>query len=159
MKLFLHSVYRELQPQSNVGFMDAIKALAETDDVQRHQLVDNPEAADCILLTEAQSHLDDWRYSSIRRSELVRRYREKTYIYCDADNPICILPGLYPSVPKRLQDPLQQRSFPYIGIGGFENNPLFAAVIPDLLFSFTGQLQNHSCRRQLARFRERIARS
>jgi hypothetical protein len=148
MKLSLHSVYREADPHFKSGFLDVLKELARLDRHEEHSLVDNAETADAVLVTEVQDHLDDWTFATLRRSPVLRRWRHKAYVYCDSDRPVCILPGLYPSVTRSLGQFRQQESFCYLGIQSFEGDAIFTQQ-PDLLYSFSGQLQNHPCRAAL----------
>ncbi|MDB5333139.1 MAG: hypothetical protein JWP03_4290, partial [Phycisphaerales bacterium] len=149
MRIYLYSIYREGDPHSRIGYFDTIRELAAIDSIGKHELVSNIAESDCCLITEVQSHLDDWRFSRFRRSDFVRQWGHKTFIYCDADRPLYLLPGLYPSVTRSLGDPDHQHSFCYLGIPEFEGDLIFGQTEPDLLFSFSGQLQNHACRRQI----------
>lgn len=150
MKIFLHSVYRETDASSRAGFYDSLQELAQLDRHRRHRVAESIEGADCVLITEVQSHLDDWRFSRFWNSPVVRRWAHKGFVYCDVDRPMYLLPGLYPSVSRRLQDPCRQESFCYLGMQPFEADEIFQRTSPELLFSFSGQLQNHPCRRGLA---------
>lgn len=148
MKLFLHSVYREANPDFSGGYLDTLRELASRDRFARHTLAADPESADVILVTEIQDHLDDWSFSRLRSSAFLRRWHSKSYAYCDSDRPLCLLPGLYPSVTQSFGQLDRQASFCYLGIQPFESDPIFEGL-PDLLYSFSGQLQNHRCRRSL----------
>lgn len=151
MKIHLHSVYRAQHPARPGGFYDTLHELARRDVAGRHSLVDSPAEADVVFITEAQAHLDDWRFSTLRASEVVRKWKHKALVYCDLDHPAQLLPGLYPSVPRRWRDPMRQLSFCYLGVPtNFANDPIFEETPADLLFSFAGQLRNHPSRQALA---------
>jgi hypothetical protein len=65
----------------------------------RHEMVDQPDSADAILLTDigaAASHARFGRRSSrLLLHPLVRRYRQRCFVYHEQDVPRPYLPGLY----------------------------------------------------------------
>jgi hypothetical protein len=111
---------------------------AAIDRVGSHTLSDDPAGADLILFVENAHYADDFYYRRLRRNPLVRRFREKAFMYNETDQPWCVLPGLYCSMPQRSFDPSRQRAFCYL----YPVNPFIAQCREpgeqDLLFSFLG---------------------
>ena len=118
--------------------------LAAADRVGRHALTDDPDEADVILFVDARAEHGDWRFRALTRHPLARRYREKAFVYNECDQPWCVMPGLYPSMPAGSFRPRRQRAWCLVG----SPNPLVAEAAaafdaagrgPDLLFSFQGR--------------------
>ena len=78
---------------------------------------------------------------------MVERYPNKTFVYCDSDSPIYLMPGLYPSMSRRSRFSASMLSCPYLQPEGrrFEQLPV-PSVAPDLLFSFAGNVRTHRVR-------------
>jgi hypothetical protein len=158
MKIFLASVYRQYDP-GKPSFVDFLTRCAENDRFKRHTLVDNAATADSILITEAWRHFDDWKFSRVRRAQGAMGCKHKTFVYCDADEPLYVGPGLYPSITSPIFDPYNQSSFCYLGehTKKFENDDAFLCTVPDLLFSFAGTVQNHASRREVMKLQHKRA--
>ena len=151
MKIGLHSVYREKLPDAP-SVMDGLLVCAAH--ARRHGLTPDLGDADAILITEAWRHFDKPFFSAVRHSEVVRRYADKTFVYCDADEPIYVMPGLYPSMSRRSTYAHSMRSCPYLQPEArrFERFQI-AVEEPDLLFSFSGNARTSRVRRKLMRLR------
>jgi hypothetical protein len=106
---------------------------------KRHQLTERPAEADAILFVENSRYHEDAFFSYLRSHELVRRYRNRCFMYNEHDRPWYLLPGVYCSMPRRWFDHTRQRATRYIRL----LNPMEseASDQPDLLFSFLGNPQ------------------
>jgi hypothetical protein len=151
VKIGLHSVYREKRPDAP-SVMDGLVVCASY--ARRHDLTPDLGDADAILITEAWRHFDKPFFSAIRRSEVARRFADKTFAYCDADEPIYVMPGLYPSMSRRSRYAHSMRSCPYLQPEARRFERLQIAVEePDLLFSFSGNARTSRVRRKIMRLR------
>jgi len=92
---------------------DALERYAARDRFKVHTPVSDPAAADLILFVE-NVHFEDPEWRTVLGHELVSRYREKTFLYNEADTPWCVLPGLYCSMPARAFQPRRQKAFNYL---------------------------------------------
>jgi hypothetical protein len=103
---------------------------------RRHRLTTDVHAADAILFVENSRYHEDAFYSRLRQHALVRRYRERCFMYNEHACPWSLLPGVYCSMPKRWFDRKRQRATRYIRLV----NPVDTAPSdqPDILFSFVG---------------------
>jgi hypothetical protein len=108
VKIFLASTGVP-EDQSCIG---AQRRLAGIDRFGVHAISDDPEAADIILFLECHL-IHDWRLRAILESPLVRRFREKCYVYDERDRPWCALPGIFVSMPRRHFRPEYQRAWGY----------------------------------------------
>jgi Exostosin family len=136
--------------------LKTLRRAAAIDCIGQHTLIDDPSAADVIIFVENAHYVDDPYYKRLRRHPLVRKFREKTFMYNETDRPWCVLPGLYCSMPRRSFDDSRQRAFCY----AYSVNPLIAEYAsveqPDLLFSFLGA-PTHAVRRRLYDLRDATA--
>lgn len=110
-----------------------------------HQLCSDPAKADAILFVEHSHYDQDPFFTKLRRHPLVRNFPEKVFIYNEHDQPWCMLPGLYCSMPARHFDARYQAAVRFVRL----LNPLMQARVckkPDILYSFVGQ-----CRSRLRR--------
>ena len=97
-----------------VGTLEHLLTLVPKDGHRVHTLVDNPEAAEVVLFVES---LDTWpSMLHARRHPIVRRFREKTFGYCEMDMTIPFLPGVYPAIPRRFFSPSRHRTWSYIAM-------------------------------------------
>ncbi|MEM9882375.1 MAG: exostosin family protein [Planctomycetota bacterium] len=143
MNVYLASV---LGAPDDSPVVRAFRDLAARSGERRHLLVDDPEAAGLILIVDLHL-LADWRAAALGRHPLRRRFPEKVLIYNERDEPWCVWPGLYASMPARCLDPRRQRAWPYYRVGAdVVREPSFDGA--DLLFSFMGS-PSHRCRRPL----------
>jgi hypothetical protein len=151
VKIGLHSVYREKRPDAP-SVMDGLVACAAY--ARRHSLTGSFDDADAILITEAWRHFDRPFFSAVRCSEVATRYADKTFVYCDADAPIYVIPGLYPSMSRRSKFAHSMRSCPYLQPEGRRFERLQTTVEdPDLLFSFLGNARTSPVRRKIMHLR------
>ena len=116
-----------------------------------HMLVTDPEDADVILFVEFYGA--GWYFERVRQHPLVRKYREKCFVFCSNPFVIPFLPGIFSAVERRWSSP---RTRPGFYLGRTTNE--FATFTPpahDLpyLFSFMGSIRNARVRRDLAALR------
>ncbi|MDQ6809298.1 MAG: glycosyltransferase family 47 protein, partial [Verrucomicrobiota bacterium] len=112
-------------------------------------LTDDPAAADLILFVE--SYGAGWHFERVRQHPLVRRYREKCFIFCSNPFVIPFLPGIYTGVDARWAS---HRTVCGFYLAGPQNDFLtYEPPTSDLpyLFSFVGSIQNALVRRAVAR--------
>src|SRR3954449_2591727 len=72
---------------------------AQKDRFRQHALTDDPREADIILFAEFYG--GGFHFERLRRHPLVRRFREKCFVFCSNAIVIPFLPGIYASVEKR----------------------------------------------------------
>lgn len=119
---------------------------AAHDQLRFHGLTDDPATADLILFVDL--HLcPDWKLRTLREHPLVRDYRQKVLVYNERDDPWCILPGLYCSMPASHFDDRVQRACAYYKGVSFDT-AVNVETEPDLLFSFLGSY-SHPIRRKI----------
>lgn len=125
--------------------LDRMRKSAARDKYGVHQLTDDPAAADVILFVENCSPIRHYLY--VRRHPHYRTFAEKCYLHSRYDHPLPLLPGIYPSIEQRWQNPHWARSGGYLV--AFTND--FAAydggqTERTYLFSFVGAKHNHALR-------------
>lgn len=134
LKVLLATAYPEN------SYLPRFQRLVEQDRLRAHSLVGDPEAADIILFVDARPGHGDWRFRAIRGHPLVRRYPEKTFLYNEMDQPWCVLPGLYTSMPNNTFDAQRQRACGYVvRMNPFVEDVAHSTGEPDLLYSFMGR--------------------
>lgn len=134
MKVHLTSAYADAEP------LATFRQRAELDRFGVHSVTTSADEANLILFVENSHYEDDSFFGRLRRHPLVRREREKCFMYNEHDRPFCPLPGLYSSMPAPWFDRGRQRAWAYI----FTRNPYLddvarGVVERDLLFSFAGR--------------------
>jgi hypothetical protein len=130
---------------------EELSRCAGLDRYRVHTLTENPEEADLILFAETV-HFDDPEWRTLKAHSYVERFREKCFLYNEADTPWCVLPGLYCSMPSRAFQPRRQKAFNYL----YTMNAKVAGVAgPDrrFLYSFMGAA-NHASRRRILKLRD-----
>lgn len=112
-----------------------------------HDLSDDPAAADLILF--AESYGAGWHFERVRRHPLVRRYREKCYIFCSNPFVIPFLPGVYTAVGRRWASRRTVSGF-YLDVPKRQFTT-FTPPTDDLpyLYSFMGSARTAPVRREL----------
>jgi hypothetical protein len=90
-----------------------LKESAEQDPFGQHRLTEDPEQADIILFVENHTHEDTYLLG-VRHHPVYRKFRQKCFIYHDADHAVAVLRGIYPSIRKRDYLPDRCRSGGYI---------------------------------------------
>jgi hypothetical protein len=131
MLIYVTSAYSDPEPiQSFLGLAAFGK---------RHRLTERAIDADVILFVENSRYHQDPFFSCLKKHWLVRRHRERCFMYNEHDQPWCILPGLYCSMPKHRFNYRRQRATRYIRL----LNPVDSCLSdkPDTLFSFVGNSQ------------------
>ena len=131
MLVYVTSAYSDPEP---VQTFLALAAFGK-----RHHLTENPDEADVIFFVENSRYHEDPFFTRLRKHPLVRRHRERCFMYNEHDHPWCVLPGVYCSMPKRWFNARLQRAARYIRL----LNPIDASPSdePDILFSFMGNSQ------------------
>jgi len=132
----------------NLAALRTLQASAKADRFGVHRLTDDAETADIILFAElvgAGLHFEE-----VRRHPLVKRYREKCFVFCSNAFAIPFLPGVYASVGKRWASRRTQGGFHVSRLQNeFSSFTPAAADLP-YLFSFIGSTASARVRRQLA---------
>ncbi len=96
-KIFIAPV--EKGPGAWDGFYRHLLHLENISSEKKHQLTDDPEAADFIILTDAN---DDDLFRGLRIHPLLRQYPEKTFTIYEGDFPQRFVPGIFTSMPKSI---------------------------------------------------------
>lgn len=140
-----------MQDPGVATYLPVFAELAARDRFGAHTLCEDPEEADLILFLDGHQHFRDLELRAIREHPLVKRHREKAFVYSEVDQPWCAMPGLYVAMPRNAFDIQRQRACSYLTL---PNAPSAPAPLPGheetLLFSFMGRAGN--------RTRERILR-
>lgn len=130
--------------------LERMRRSAACDKFGVHALTDDPVAADVILFVEEAG--DTRHYPEVRRHPYVRKFREKCFLFTEADHALPVLPGIYASAEKRWYTPTRMRSGPYLR--PFTHDFLKYTPEPverDYLYSFVGAFTNHPIRKAIAR--------
>jgi hypothetical protein len=133
-------------PRDYTRLIDA----AKHDRFGEHSLTGEADAADVILLSGGTG--PDLR--DVRRHPLVRRHREKCFLYHNGDRILPVIPGVYASIEKRWHLPSRTRSGYFLRVcdhGGIEAGPDIAAC--PYLASFLGAADNAPVRRKIMQIR------
>ena len=129
--------------------IEELTRCAGLDRFQVHSLTQNPDEAELIIFPET-THFEDPEWRTLRTHPYLGRYREKCFVYNEADTPWCVLPGLYCSMPKRAFQPRRQKAFNYL----YTMNAKVKGPVPGAekryLYSFMGAA-NCAARRRLLR--------
>ena len=114
--------------------------LATQDRFRVHTLIEDPEAADVILFLDGHQHYADLELNAIYKHPLVQRFRHKSLVYSELDQPWCAMPGLYVSMPGPFFDWRRQRPCSYLSRLNtlVEQNGNITGT-PSLLFSYMGR--------------------
>ena len=136
------------QTDYNLAPLHALRESAKRDRFQRHFLVDNPHAADVVLFAEYYG--GGFHFERLRTHPVLKRHRDKTFLFCSNALVIPFLPGIYASVEQRWSSRRTCGGF-YLGLPRNEF-ATFTAPDQDLpyLFSFMGSVKNAAVRRNLA---------
>jgi hypothetical protein len=87
------------QTAFNMAALAALQRSATQDRFGVHRLIDDPSAADMIIFAELNGA--GLHFQAIRRHPLVKRYREKCFIFSSNAYVIPFLPGVYASIERR----------------------------------------------------------
>lgn len=139
------------QTDFNLAPLEEAQKCAEADRLGVHSLTTDPEAADLIIFVEFYGA--GWYFERVRRHPLVRRYREKCFLFCANPRVIPFLPGVYTGVEKNWAS---SRTRPGFYLGRPKNQ--FTTYTPpahDLpyLFSFMGSVRHAPVRAKLSTLR------
>jgi hypothetical protein len=126
--------------------LEALLRSASVDHARVHVLTENPDEAEVILFAET-THFEDPEWVALRHHPYVDAFREKCFVYNEADTPWCVLPGLYCSMPRRAFQLRRQKAFSYLyTMNGYVSGP--AKGRRRWLYSFLGAA-NHLSRRRI----------
>src|SRR5687767_6983663 len=135
----------------NLAPLHDLQRCAELDRFRVHSLTSDAGAADVIIFAEFYGA--GWYFERVRRHELVRRYRDKCFLFCANPFVIPFLPGVYAGVERRWSSP---RTRPGFYLGRTRNEfTTYSPPTHDLpyLFSFMGSVRNAPVRAKLATLR------
>jgi hypothetical protein len=129
---------------------EALKC-AERDRFHVHSLTADPETAELIIFVEFYGA--GWYFRRVRRHPLVRRHREKCFLFSANPLVIPLLPGVYTGVEKPWATSRTRPGF-YLGrpINEFTTYTAPAHDLP-YLFSFMGSVRNARVRAKLGTLR------
>jgi hypothetical protein len=131
----------------NRGAFRKLRQSAADDLFRVHTLTEDPAAADVILFAEICGAGP--YFERVRSHSLVKRFREKCFLFHSNSYAIPFLPGVYGSIEKRWASARTVSGF-YLGVSA---NQFVRVTTPrdDLpyLYSFVGAVENASVRRQL----------
>jgi hypothetical protein len=104
-----------------------------------HQVTDDPATADLILFVEQHPPQDPYALS-ILWHPVYRRYRDKCFLYHDADYAVAVIRGIYPSIRHRDYQAERCRSGGYIARLVPNDAIRYEPVVgpPQWLYSFFG---------------------
>lgn len=126
-------------PEFALHDLERIKKSAASDKHGVHQLTDDPEAADLIIFVE-RAHATGRYLEAVRRHPLVKKYRDKCFVYNSRYFGVPFLPGVYGCVRKRdFLYPERLRSGHYLEVcerDELEYQPPLPE--PPYLYSFVG---------------------
>jgi len=146
--VLLSATPKDDQTDFNLAPLLEARQCAESDRFKVHSLTTDPEVADVIVFVEFYG--GGWYFERVRAHPLVRRYREKCFLFCANPFVIPFLPGVYTGVERNWASSRIRPGF-YLGR---TQNPFttYTAPTPDVpyLFSFMGSLRNAPIRGKLA---------
>lgn len=128
MQIFVTSAYPDPEPLNSFLAMAAHGT--------RHRLAGSLQSADAILFVENSHYHDDVFFSRLKQNEIVRRFRDRTFMYNEHDRPWPLLPGLYCSMAARWFDPSRQIATRYIRLFNMVD---VSSSSEDILVSFMGR--------------------
>jgi hypothetical protein len=148
MRVHLTSASTSSLPLARAA-LEKVEECARLDRMGVHQLEADPERADVILFVESDHGIGPFA-SALRRHPLVRRYRDRCFVYNAADRPVAHLPGLYASIERHRYDPRRVRTSHYLSTH-LSVPPLLSRAHEEreLLYSFVGDARNAPVRRHL----------
>jgi hypothetical protein len=151
-RVFLLSVTpKDDQTDFNLAPLREAQKCAQLDRFRVHSLVTDPAAADLIIFVEFYGA--GWYFERARRHPLVRRHREKCFLFSANPLVIPLMPGVYAGVEKRWATSRTRPGF-YLGrtMNEFTTYTPPAHDLP-YLFSFMGSVRNAPVRRKLSTLR------
>ena len=139
------------QTDFNLAPLQEARKCAELDRFHVHSLINDPDAADLIVFVEFYG--GGWYFERVRRHPLVRRHREKCFLFCSNPLVIPFLPGVYSGVERRWAT---SRTRPGFYLGRTKNEfTTYRRPGQELpyLFSFMGCVRNAEVRAKLSTLR------
>lgn len=135
------------QTAYNLAALHALQRSAARDAFGTHRLIESPAAADLIIFPELKGA--GLHFQRVRRHPLVKRYREKCFIFSSNAYVIPFLPGVYASIERRW---FSRRTLSGFHVTELQNE--FATFSPPTdelpyLFSFIGSTATAPVRRRL----------
>ena len=137
MKVFILSAYKA--SHLNFAFQN-IRKSSTYDPFKKYFLVDNPEIADLIIFVEHHIGEDPY-FFDVLKHPIYKLYKNKCYLYHDADKQLTFIPTISPSVCVSSFN--KKMHHPYHYLEQFSYNP-YIEYIPNkiyekkYLFSFIG---------------------
>ncbi len=132
-------------------FLSEIQAHFRARPESAYRLVEDPAAAEIIVLLESNAFRSQHDIAALECQGLIRDYPAKVFTINYEDHPAGFLPGLYAALPARRYDPSRHAAWCYL----FPPNPEVYRTGPvewkeedALLFSFRGA-PSHRCRERL----------
>lgn len=114
----------------------------------KHDLTENPDAADLILF--AENYEGDSHQREIRRSPIYKRYFRNSFCFLENDNAVPVVRGVYACIPKRFYDSSRVRTGPYVWMLRDSMVDLCPLTGDEPhLFSFQGNTSTHPIRKTL----------
>jgi glycosyltransferase involved in cell wall biosynthesis len=95
--------------------IERVRTCFEADRFEVHQLTDDPDAADMIIFAELGDCAGPL-LERIRGHEIIRRYRNKTFVFAPRYKGVPMLPGVYASIPSYMHHPQRTRSSHYTDV-------------------------------------------
>lgn len=147
MKVFATTAMRD---PGVATYLPVFQELAARDRFRVHEISDDPVSADIILFLDGHQHYLDLELRAIRQHPLTLKYREKTFVYSEVDQPWCAMPGLYVAMPRASFNQERQRACAYLTLpNSHVVGTVARGIVPDLLFSFLGRVGNRTRQRIL----------
>ncbi|MEY2502450.1 MAG: hypothetical protein QOI07_2784 [Verrucomicrobiota bacterium] len=137
----------------NLAPLSELRKSAALDPFGIHSQTADPAAADLIIFVEFYG--GGWYFERVRKHPLVKRYREKCFLFCANPLVIPFLPGVYSGLERRWATSRTRAGF-YLGRTKNEFTT-YTSPTADLpyLFSFMGSVRNAPVRAKLATLRHR----
>jgi hypothetical protein len=123
-----------------------LKAFQKDDRIRRHPEEVDPHQADIILFVGSSTHT----MQDFRRSQEWKYYPEKCFVYNGGDQVIPLLPGIYPSLPRKYYSESWTRTGSFLRVSENANIQCLGDTSDcNLLYSFTGAVVNHKVRAEI----------
>ena len=147
--LLLSATPPDDEDEEHLAPLRDLQTRAARDRFRAHAVTSDAEAADVILFVE--SYGAGWHFERVRCHTLMRKYREKCFLFSSNTFVIPFLPGIYTAIEKQWASRRTVGGF-YLGTPQNELRT-FTHPTADLpqLYSFVGSLRNAPVRRELAK--------
>lgn len=149
--VLLSATPRTDETDYNLAPLHALQASARADRFQHHFVVDHPHAADLVIFAEFYGA--GFHFERLRQHPVLKRYRDKCFLFCSNPRVIPFVPGVYASVSRRWSSRRTCGGF-YLGLPRNEFSTLTSTdhELP-YLFGFMGSVAHAPVRRSLAHLR------